>query len=85
MKTIKQYHAEWAAKVMPNGASQTQQQEQERAFYAGALSCFALQMNEIAPLPGKKADAAMLALRNELEDYFRLLTTIKTRDGIERQ
>ncbi len=57
----------------------------ERAFYSGALSCFTLQIAEIAALSDADAEEAMQALRNELEDYFRLMRAIPGTHGTERQ
>ena len=85
MKTIQELHRDWASKCLPKDAPQVQRQETECAFYAGAFSCFTLQMVEVALLPDDKAEAALQNIQDELEDYFRLLRTIPGTHGTQRQ
>lgn len=85
MKTIKQLHDEWAAKIMPVGAPTVQRQEMERAFYSGTLSLYRLQINEIMELSDDDAEKALSKVREELTDYFRLLRTIPGGQSTQRQ
>lgn len=85
MKTIKQLHDQWAASVMPSGASQVQRQEMERAFFSGALSLYRLQIDDIMELSDNEAEKALSKVRVELADYFRLLGTIPGPYGAQRQ
>jgi hypothetical protein len=85
MTTIRKLHADWAEKIMPKDATQTQRQEMERAFYSGAFALFTLSIAEVAELPIVEAEKAYGDIQKELEDYFRLVRTIPGTHGAERQ
>lgn len=85
IRTIKEIHSEWAAKIMPVGSSQIQRQEMERAFYSGAGALFGLVVGEITALDDDKAEIALGAVRHEITDYFRLLGKIPGPEGTSRQ
>lgn len=83
--SVKQLHAEWSAKTQPRGASQTQLQETERAFYAGAFSVFSLILGEVTPLPEDEAQKRLEEIQDEMRDYFKLLGKIPGTHGTSRQ
>lgn len=83
--TIRQLHAQWAARVLPKDCSQAQRQETERAFFSGAAALFGLVVNEVAAQPNAVAERQMTDLMNELKDYFKLLGTIPGPHGTSRQ
>lgn len=74
MKTIKEMHAQWAAKVVPADASQIQRQEMESAFYSGFYSSLNWQLHHLALLSDNQAVYELEARHKESEAYFKTLS-----------
>jgi len=55
--------------LAPAGATAHQVREMRRAFYAGAASCFEVQIREIAALSDEDAERAMSALNDEFVEF----------------
>lgn len=73
MDTIKEMHARWAAQVMPQGASQVQRQEMERAFYSGFFASLNWQLLHLANMPDADAVIELQQRHYECEAYFKTL------------
>jgi hypothetical protein len=85
VRTIKQLHAEWAASMLPPDAGLTLRQEVERAFYSGAGALIAIQIRDIAPMSDRKGEEAFRCLKDEISDYFKLLSKIPGPQGTQNQ
>jgi len=72
MKRLAKEWDEFCKQVMPSGASETQVLDMRAAYYAGALSIFALILNNLTPdKEPTEADVKVLdELYEELKEFF---------------
>ena len=79
MKTLQQHFDDWAKSAHGSDyrtkLSQLQLQETERAFMSGFASYYFFSL-ELTKLSDSKAERALAALHQEIQDYFKSLKSM---------